>query len=323
MQLIETTNVNHALIAGLETLKKYGKRKHSRNGAVLVAPWPVMTVMHEPAQRVLFSPVRDANPFFHLFESIWMLAGSNDVHFVGGFVKRMYEYSDDGDTLHGAYGHRWRKHFDVDQILATISLLAENPDDRRAVIAMWDPVTDCNQKGVDFPCNTHIYFRVNDGKLDATVCNRSNDIIWGLYGANTVHLTVLHEFMASALHLELGVYRHLSNNFHLYPKNCDYRGILAGGIHDFYNENHPQYTKTSGLMGEPALDYKKFLKRCEIFCNYLDDIDEKHYGDSIFFKGVVVPAYKFWKTRDPKWGDKIVAADWRHAMKAWVERRKK
>ena len=82
MQIIECENVNHALIAGINTLDQFGKRQGSRNGAVLVAPWPVITIIHDPEHRVLFNPRRDANPFFHLFESIWMLAGRNDVDFV-------------------------------------------------------------------------------------------------------------------------------------------------------------------------------------------------------------------------------------------------
>lgn len=321
MQIIETLNVNHALIAGIETLKKYGTREGSRNGSVMVAPWPVLTVIHRPAERVLFNPVRDANPFFHLFESIWMLAGRRDVKFPATFVKRMEEYSDDGINLHGAYGFRWRHHFVVDQVLATIELLQNDPTSRRAVIAMWDPVVDCAQEGKDFPCNTHMYFSVRGNALDMTVCNRSNDIIWGLYGANTVHLTVLHEFISSALHLELGVYRHLSNNFHLYPKNCDYRSILAGGIVDNYNKNSPWHTPVSGLLNEPALGYSKFLDACLHFV--LDpESPDTDYEDSRFFRGIVIPAYQYWKTRDDKWGDKIAAADWRLAMKQWVARRK-
>jgi hypothetical protein len=51
------------------------KPQGSRAGDVLVAPHPVMSVTSIPTERVLFDPARDANPFFHLFESLWMLAG--------------------------------------------------------------------------------------------------------------------------------------------------------------------------------------------------------------------------------------------------------
>lgn len=321
MQVIETTNVNYALISGIETLKKYGVRENTRNGPVLVAPWPVVSIIHEPDQRVLFSQERDANPFFHLFESVWMLAGKRDVAFPSKFVSRMKEFSDDGVSFHAAYGFRWRHHFGVDQILAVTKLLHKDPNTRRAVVAMWDATADCGKSGKDFPCNTHAYFRIVNGKLDMTVCNRSNDIIWGLYGANAVHLTVLHEFISSALRLELGVYRHISNNFHLYPRNCDYRRILAGGVQDFYNKNKDNRTPVSGLMGDPHINPGQFLRNCQLFCSD-PERSEKEYENSIFFRGVVLPSYQYWKSRDDKDGDKIVAADWRLAMKQWVERRR-
>jgi hypothetical protein len=46
---------------------------------VLVSQTPVVTCYSAPTQRVLFSPMRDANPFFHLMEALWMLAGRDDV----------------------------------------------------------------------------------------------------------------------------------------------------------------------------------------------------------------------------------------------------
>ena len=41
-------------------------------------------------------------------------------------------------------------------------------------------------KSKDVPCNTHAYFAINaEGSLDLTVCNRSNDLVWGCLGAGT------------------------------------------------------------------------------------------------------------------------------------------
>jgi len=303
MQLIETTNVNHALIAGIETLQKYGKRHHSRNGPILVCPWPVITVFHKPIERVLFNRERDANPFFHLFEAIWMLAGRNDVTFVSQFVERMKEYSDDGETLEGAYGYRWRNWWRKDQLLEIIYQLQQDPDSRRAVLTMWD-VADLFAESKDKPCNTHIYFRIVYGKLDMSVCNRSNDIIWGLYGANTVHLSILHEFIASAVGVDLGIYCHFSNNFHLYPGAVPYRDILAGGIDDLYNPNRDDSVETHGLFGEPK-DYQTFLDNCEAVC---DDPKNAMYMNGVFFPHIVYPMWMVWKTRHKKWLNEILAS---------------
>src|SRR5690606_6235064 len=139
---------------------------------------------------------RDANPFLHFFESLWMLAGRNDVDYMTRLVRRFAAYSDDGKTFNGAYGYRWRKWFGRDQLQQIIGALRSNPQDRRCVLGMWDAGHDLGLQSADLPCNTHIYFRIQDDRLNMTVCNRSNDAIWGAVGANVVHMSFLQEYMA-------------------------------------------------------------------------------------------------------------------------------
>jgi hypothetical protein len=51
--------------------------------------------------------MRDANPFFHVMETLWMLAGRNDLPWLVRFNKRFASYSDDGgNTQPGAYGYQ-------------------------------------------------------------------------------------------------------------------------------------------------------------------------------------------------------------------------
>jgi hypothetical protein len=82
---------------------------------------------------------------------------------------------------------------------------------------MWDACADLGKQGKDFPCNTAAYFsRGVDGELNMTVTNRSNDMIWGAYGANAVHFSVLQEYMAAAIDCPVGRYWQVSNNLHAY-----------------------------------------------------------------------------------------------------------
>jgi hypothetical protein len=193
----------------------------SRNGGVLVMPGPLITTYQRPTQRVLLDSDRDANPFFHLMEAFWMLAGRNDVESLMRYNSGMKKYSDDGVTFHGAYGHRWRRHFTdtegtIDQLAEIISVLRADPNDRRVVLQMWDPECDLNTTGLDFPCNNLCYFRVNAGRLEMTIACRSNDMLWGGYGANAVHFSVLQEFVAAMIGVEVGEMHQISNNAHLY-----------------------------------------------------------------------------------------------------------
>ena len=217
MHVIRARNAHQMLPEALYQLRRLGVRRESRNGPVLRIPGPVTLEYERPTERVIFWRERDANPFFHLLESMWMLAGRNDVAYPASIVDSMRQFSDDGQTFHGAYGHRWRNHWFIDQVTTIAEALRLNPDDRRQVLAMWDASEDLGVNSKDIPCNTHAYFsRDENGRLDMTVCNRSNDAVWGAVGANCVHFTVLQEFIAALIGCEVGKYWQVTNNFHLY-----------------------------------------------------------------------------------------------------------
>jgi thymidylate synthase len=233
---------------------EFGRKERSRAGDVMVLPGPLVTETTHPTERVLFSTVRDANPFFHLCEAMWMLAGQQDARpldvFIGDFSKK---FAEPEGNMHGAYGFRWRKHFMFDQLHKIVDMLIAEPTTRQAVLAMWDPwemtvpvdrgsgdvgeelISGADLTGVwkDRPCNTHAYFRVRYEKgpqhynsstadpewtrhLDLTVCCRSNDLIWGAHGANAVHFSVLQEYVAARIGCEVGTLYQLSNNYHAY-----------------------------------------------------------------------------------------------------------
>lgn len=296
--------------------------EQSRNGPVLSFPGPLVLTIGRPDQRVLFDPTRDANPFFHAMEFVWMMSGSNDVKWIEFFNSRMREFAD-GDRLHGAYGHRWRSHFNLDQIAVVIAMLRKNPKDRRALLAMWDPDADLGGVANDLPCNTHIYPRVNsDGKLDFLVCNRSNDLVWGMLGANAVHMTMLQELFALAIGVPLGQYRVISNNAHFYtemPRAAELRQFPAR--HDYYARDKLQ---TYPLLqeGENVVD---FIDDCTELLSL--GVDERpwrtkwmeHVGQWIY------KSYHAYKANDLEDARTLisscVAEDWRVAGLEWLARR--
>jgi hypothetical protein len=80
----------------------------SRYGEVIRVPEPVIVTYTHPLERVLFNAARDANCFFSLYESLYFLAGRNDVAPLAYYNSRMPEFSDDGKTFNDSYGYRWR-----------------------------------------------------------------------------------------------------------------------------------------------------------------------------------------------------------------------
>lgn len=351
MKVLEVRNVNHAVAKAIPYLLSEGLTERSRNGDVLVAPGPVMTVYQNPRERVLYSQTRDANPFFHLMESLWMLAGRNDLAFPMYFNKRFESYSDDGKFIHGAYGYRWRLWFGMDQIAHIVEELREKPGSRRAVLQMWSAPGDLCSIGIgddkgnvvdqigglnckDVPCNTHAYFDLRHGKLNMTVCNRSNDAIWGAYGANAVHFSILQEYIASQLNATVGVYRQFSNNFHAYTDvyNIEKLQKIAGesAASDFYKVDKGFFIDKNNVVEPyPLMTVKSVELWNEDLRNFMAAPDRLHTYADPFFSLVARPMYLAWMMRKEKLGnghaevERIVAKDWKLACTQWIARRER
>lgn len=368
MKVIEARNVNDAYAKGVALLREIGVREPSRAGEVLVAPCPVTTVYENPCERVLFNPQRDANPFFHLGEALHMMAGRNDATWLDRFVKDFSSrFAEDNGVQHGAYGFRWRWHFDMegggsvclpDQLEAIITLLRANSNDRRVVLQMWDPVADLDVSKRDVPCNTQAYFRVRKGAtyrefgvdpdpknrnpdgsdyhimdavnktppvLDMTVCCRSNDIIWGAYGANAVHFSVLQEYMAARIGVGVGKYYQISNNFHAYIDMLEKVG-MPNPFQPYVNQTFTP-TKMVKTPEKWEADLAEFMKWSTV-----EEPDQEpcSYTFNPWFELTAEPffvAHHFWRQKLRAEAMEVLenangmSPDWRTAGLEWMRRR--
>ena len=69
----------------------------SRQGPTIGFIDPVLIQYSDPLKRVLLNSARDANPFFHLYEALWMLNGNNDVESLKYFTSKIADLAiDDG-----------------------------------------------------------------------------------------------------------------------------------------------------------------------------------------------------------------------------------
>lgn len=345
-------SVSEALAKGLHALRVRGIKQASRVGDVLVHPHPVLTVYTLPWNRVLNDPMRDANPFFHVMESLWMLAGRNDLTWLTQFNKRMASYSDDGGiTQPGAYGHRWRSYFGYDQLETIIVELKNNPQTRRCVLAMWDGGAGAQgalddhpgdllngiSGSADVPCNTHAYFDAIDGRLNMTICNRSNDIWWGAHGANAVHFSFLLEYVAHMTGIPMGVYRQFSNNYHIYTNVIAEENLMpvARSIEQsdmYFKREGPLRGHALPLDRVPLIGFEYYGKAdpavASIIAEWTYNPSSTHVGVP-FLELVALPMYNAWFNYKAKDYDKalfetqfIRAEDWRIACVDWLRRRK-
>ena len=282
--------------------------EESRNGDVWSIPDLSLITLHKPHRRILHNKDRDANPFFHLMEALWMWAGRNDAKFLLQFNKHIGEYADNG-VFNAAYGYRWQHHFGYNQLTHVRNQIVKDPLSRQHVIQMWDPVYDTMQ-AKDKACNTQIMFRIRFGRLNMTVMNRSNDLVWGAQGANIVHMTMLHELMAHTCGLEMGTYRVVSNNLHVYEPHWK-----------LLNENSG-YT---GPIVDPtpvgkSNDLESWLLDAGKFCDGATTRFENNW-----FLDVAVPMRDAYLDRENRLRHilNVKCPAWREAALQWSERRAK
>ena len=331
MHTLKVRNVHEALPNGIGLLDDKGYERNSRYGEVIKLDEPVVIKYSAPLERVCLWEERDCNPFLHLFESLYFLAGRDDVGFLTQFGKRMAEFSDDGKTLHGSYGKRWRSWFGVDQIAVIIKTLSENPDDRRCVLQMWDAESDLGKVGKDFPCNTQVYFSVdNVDRLDMTVCQRSGDAIWGVHGANAVSFSVLQEYIAKGINKKVGRYWQIVNNYHSYLSVFKPLKKLKIRAADPYRVSINNPYTTGEIKITEVVDYPIKVWD-EDLAMWLADPYKIGIRSQFFLRTAtpMMAAHKEHKKGNTKTALEIilsqmdVSSDWAVASKEWLERRLK
>jgi thymidylate synthase len=155
--------------------------------------------------------------FSALGEFLWYLAKTDALSFIRYYIPEYSEYSDDGRTIHGAYGPRLFRDGGLDQVANVISLLRDRPDSRRAVIQLFR-ATDIPHPYRDVPCTCCLQFLLRGKRLDLVATMRSNDSVLGL-PHDVFAFTMLQELIARSVGADVGQYHHMVGSFHLYGKD--------------------------------------------------------------------------------------------------------
>jgi len=204
------------------TMTNYGQTVPSRAGETKEL-LSVTLMASDPRDRIIRCPERGANVIAQIAETLWVLGGSNELKYLTPFLKRAPQFSDDhGNTWRSAYGVRLRAFPSpitgtFDQLQHCIELLRNDKTTRRAFITISYPPID-HQPGIDVACNVFMSFLVRDNKLNMSVFNRSNDLIWGFSGINFFEFSAIQEFVAGCVNLEVGTYTHHTQSLHVYDK---------------------------------------------------------------------------------------------------------
>ncbi len=199
----------------------------------------VTIAIQDPRQRIVFA--RPMNPAFAIAETIWVLAGSDDLSFVRFWNPRMNNFSDDGITLCGAYGYRlgsqpalaekqerelrhWHANQKpLDQLKMAYDALKHDPESRQVVLQIWDKNSDMpnpSARSKDVPCNLASHLLIRAGRLEWLQVMRSNDFYWG-FPYNVIEFTTIQEIVSGWLGVDVGEYVHVSDSLHVYKRHWD------------------------------------------------------------------------------------------------------
>lgn len=182
----------------------------------------------DPRQRWVTVRKPAMNVAFAIVEVIGILNGRQDTEYLIYFNRSLPQYAGAEKKYHGAYGHRLRHAFGIDQLQRAFDVLVHDKASRQVVLQIWDsaidfPSEDGKPRAEDIPCNIASMLKIRDGRLSWMQTMRSNDLFRG-FPYNIVQFTMLQEVMAGWLGLKLGTYFHSVDSFHLYVEDLG-RGI--------------------------------------------------------------------------------------------------
>ena len=208
-------SVNEAWEYWYKRLAEQKGDSQSRDGAVTGEFINAITVIENPKDNLVTSPIRNLSHKYAIGELLWYLSGSNKLDAIANYSKAWNKLSDDGETVNSAYGYRIFEKFGFDQWEHVKGLLKADPNSRQAVIHIKEPNPE---KTKDLPCTVALQYFIRDGKLYATTYMRSNDI-WLGFPYDVFTFTCLQIKMAFELGVGIGSYTHIAGSLHLYSRN--------------------------------------------------------------------------------------------------------
>lgn len=217
LKVISGVNFESQYKEVLTKILEYGSKRHVRGFNTLEVS-PCLLHISNPLGNILTNPIRKINRAFSIAEWLWMMSGRNDVKMLEFYNPKIKDYSSNGKIFNGAYGPRIKDQFDY-----VIGCFEKDINTRQAVLQIWkeNPKTDR-----DIPCTLSFQFIHEDGKLNMCTTMRSNDAWLGL-PYDFYNFTMIQNYLAFKLGLEIGSYSHFVGSMHLYDQHYEKASIMS------------------------------------------------------------------------------------------------
>ncbi len=169
-----------------------------------------------------------------IHELLWFLAGDTNIKYLtDNGVKIWNSWADENGDLGPVYGAQWRNWNGegIDQIKEVIRQIKTDPDNRRMIVAAWNPSV-LPLSGKTFsenvalgkaalpPCHAWFQFYVSEGKLSCQLYQRSADIFLGV-PFNIASYALLTLMIAQVAGLAPGEFIHTFGDAHIYLNHLD------------------------------------------------------------------------------------------------------
>ncbi len=120
---------------------------------------------------LVMTPGRKLSHQFAAVEAEWIITGDNRLSTLLPYAPTYAKFSDDGQTLHGAYGPKVAVQLD-----SVIQAFVKDPNTRQAVINIW---RENPPESRDIPCTLSVQWLLRDGILQCFDTMRSSDVWLG------------------------------------------------------------------------------------------------------------------------------------------------
>ena len=170
--------------------------------------------IEDPNSSLIYIPGRNFSLVHAIHASFLIFCDDNHVKVAGYFNKNIAQFSDDGKTLHGSYGHRI-----ATKMQGVLDKLKEDHDTRQALLTI-HRVDDSIVETKDPPCTITLQFTIRDEKLNMHVYMRSNDIVWGT-PYDVFVFTTIQKVFANTLGIPVGKYYHTATSLHMYERDFE------------------------------------------------------------------------------------------------------